>query len=242
MLVFDHVAKSYPGPERRVEVLRDLSFTLDAGDLAIVQGPSGCGKSTLLFTAGAMLPPDRGRVQFGGNGVYGLPRYRRNRLRASSVGFIFQRFHLMPYLTVEENLLWPLRWCADSEQARRRLPELCRRLGLRHRLAHRPAQLSAGEQQRVAVVRALLGEKKLICADEPTGNLDEENADLVIGVLQEEAARGCMVLLVTHQHELAGLGNIHLAMGSDGRVVRTDRNHSQTGERGHDGSERVHGQ
>ncbi len=223
MLSFYHVEKSYLGPEGRVEVLRDLSFSLDAGDLAVVQGPSGCGKSTLLFTAGAMLPPDRGTVTFGKDAVYGLPRFRRNRLRATSVGFIFQRFHLMPYLTVEENLLWPLRGCADGEKARQRLPELCHRLGLRHRLAHRPAQLSAGEQQRVAVARALLGEKMLICADEPTGNLDEENADLVIEVLHQEASRGCMILLVTHQHELAGLGNIHLAMGRDGQVVRTER-------------------
>ncbi len=223
MLSLQNIDKSYNGPEGEVAVLRDLNLKLESGDLAVVQGPSGCGKSTLLFTAGAMLPPERGKVFLMNDSVYDMPRPRRNGLRADTVGFIFQRFHLMPYLTVEENILWPLRWCSNGARLRRRLPELSQRLGIQHRFAHRPAQLSAGELQRVAVARALIGEKKLICADEPTGNLDEDNAGLVIDVLHEEADRGCMVLLVTHQHELAGLGNIHLAMGLDGKIVRTER-------------------
>ena len=219
MLGFEAVSKSYPGPDGAVPVLRDLSFVMHPGDLAVVQGPSGCGKSTLLFTAGAMMPPERGAVRFADQSVYGISRARRHRLRGTSVGFIFQRFHLIPYLNVEQNILWPLRWSANPVQAARRLPELARRLEIRHRLTHRPAQLSAGEQQRVAVARALLGRKALICADEPTGNLDEVNAAIVFDVLKDEAARGAIVLLVTHQHRLIGLGNTRIQWSHDGPVI-----------------------
>ncbi len=215
MLALRNINKAYQGPLGRVEVLRDFELTLKPGDLAVIQGASGCGKSTLLFTAGAMLPPDRGSVMLMEDSIYAMSRARRCRLRAEAVGFIFQRFHLIPYLTVAQNILWPLRWRALGTEAGQRLAAVSDRLGIRHRFEHRPDQLSAGELQRVAVARALMGDKKLICADEPTGNLDEANAAIVIDVLREEAERGCMVLLVTHQRELASLGNVYLDLGTD---------------------------
>ncbi len=219
MLSFEKVYKSYPGPEGRVDVLRGIDLSLNQGDLAVVRGPSGCGKSTLLFTAGTMLPPERGRVTFGGMSVYDAPRFRRNSVRGTSVGFIFQRFHLIPYLNVEENILWPLRWSRkDASELKKNLPGLAGRLGIRKRFAHLPCQLSTGEQQRVAVARALLGGKKLICADEPTGNLDDENAALVVEVLKDEASKGSVVLLVTHQRELSGLGNVYLEFNGGGKL------------------------
>lgn len=214
MLVLEDIAKSYPGPGGPVEVLNGLSLHVQPGELAVIQGPSGCGKSTLLFIAGAMLPPDKGRVCFAEQQPYTFSRARRNRFRADVVGFIFQRFHLIPYLSVEDNLRWPLRWSDDPARHGRRIPELGDRLGIRHRFAHRPAQLSAGEQQRVAVARALLGNKQLICADEPTGNLDDENAALIRETLREEAGRGRIVLLVTHHQEWAARSDVLLRLNT----------------------------
>ena len=220
MLTLDSVSKSYRGPAGPVPVLREVDLQFSPGDLAVINGPSGCGKSTLLFTAGAMMPPDRGAVQLAGRSLYQLSRARRHQVRGTSVGFIFQRFHLVPYLSVEDNILWPLRWSENPAQAARGLPALARRLLIGDRLQHRPAQLSAGEQQRAAVARALIGQKSLICADEPTGNLDDDNAVIVDEILKEEAARGAIVLLVTHQRNLVGLGNVHIEWMADGPVVR----------------------
>ncbi len=127
-------------------------------------------------------------------------------------------FHLIPYLDVEANLRWPLRWCADPGKHIPRIAELGERLGIRHRFAHRPAQLSAGEQQRVAIARALLGDKPLICADEPTGNLDDESAALVKDTLVQETQQGRMVLLVTHHKEWAAHSQVRLHLPHPGTV------------------------
>lgn len=216
MLSVDAVHKAYDGPAGRAEVLRGIDLRLEPGELAVIRGPSGCGKSTLLFTAGAMLPPDTGRVTLNGKDLYALSRGRRHALRAAAVGFVFQRFHLMPYLTVAENILWPLRWHPDPAPGERRLPELVDRLGLGPRLQHRPAQLSAGEQQRVAIARALAGNKRLVCADEPTGNLDEGNAAVILDMFKEEAERGVMILLVTHHEVPAGYASLELRMNPEG--------------------------
>ena len=198
MLLFENIQKTFPGPEGPVEVLKDVNFTVHCGKMTVIQGPSGSGKSTLLFTAGAMLPPDSGSILFDGQSIYDLSISKRNRFRGTSVGFVFQRFHLIPYLNVEENLLWALRRSKDLKTEMKRLPGLASDLGIQHRLKHRPAQLSAGEQQRVAVARALIGNKKLICADEPAGNLDKENAEIVIRHLRIFAENGGAVLMATH--------------------------------------------
>lgn len=214
MLIFEDVTKSYPGPGGRIEVLAGLNLRVRAGELAVVQGASGCGKSTLLFIAGGLLRPDRGTVRFADRTPYSLSNARRNRFRAANVGFIFQRFHLIPYLSVEENVRWPLHWSDDPIRDGRRIPELCEKLGFHRRLGHLPAQLSVGEQQRVAVARALLGDRKLICADEPTGNLDETNSRLIAEILREEADRGCTVLFVTHEKRWASMADLHLRLDS----------------------------
>lgn len=212
MLRLENIHKSFQGPIGPVQVLAGLDLEVRPGELAVVEGPSGCGKSTLLFIAGAMSPPDQGRVQFAGIDPYALNPAARNRFRANRIGFVFQRFHLIPYLDVEANLRWPLRWCADSEKQIPRIAELGERLGIRHRFAHRPAQLSAGEQQRVAIARALLGDKALICADEPTGNLDDENAGLVKDTLIQETQKGRIVLLVTHHKEWAAHSQVRVRL------------------------------
>ena len=214
MLQLENIHKSFLGPTGAVPVLAGLSLVVQPGQLAVIEGPSGCGKSTLLFIAGAMSPPDKGTVQFDDVDPYALTPAARNRFRANRVGFVFQRFHLIPYLDVEANLCWPLRWCPHPERHVARLAELGERLGIRHRFAHRPAQLSAGEQQRVAIARALLGDKPLICADEPTGNLDDESAALVKDTLVQETQHGRMVLLVTHHKEWAAYSQVRVRLST----------------------------
>ena len=210
MICFDDVSKRYYGPGGRVDVIANLSFKVSAGEMAVICGPSGCGKSTLLFMAGAMLAPTEGSVTCEQHDIYSRTSGWRNRFRRTSVGFIFQRFHLIPYLNAEQNILWSLRWSADSAKSARRLPELARTLGIAHILAHYPHQLSAGEQQRVAAARAILGEKKIICADEPTGNLDEQNASLVMEAIRNEAQRGSTVLLATHDSDMFDMGHTRI--------------------------------
>ena len=191
--------KSYPtrwgGP---VAALRGIDLTLRPGDFLALRGPSGCGKTTLLLCAGALLRPDSGAVRIGGSDPYGLPAGARSAFRAAKVGFVFQSFHLVPYLSVLDNVLL----CALAGGAHAGLGSkalaLLEKFGLAHRLLHRPAELSIGEQQRVALVRAVAGGARLILADEPTGNLDAGNGRILLDHLTDFAAGGGAVLMVTH--------------------------------------------
>jgi putative ABC transport system ATP-binding protein len=221
MLQIQNVTKKYSARRSEVTAVEQLSIHLQPGDLAVVHGHSGSGKSTLLFMAGGMLPPDSGSVTFQNQQIYQWPTYRRNRFRNHSIGFIFQRFHLIPYLSVRENIRLPLHLQpnATSRAAETKLIEsIACRLQIDQRLNHLPAALSVGEQQRVAVARSIIGKKQLILADEPTGNLDTENAEIVAKVLKEESSRGRIVMVVTHDPSLLTLGNISLCLKNGRRV------------------------
>jgi putative ABC transport system ATP-binding protein len=206
MLKIEHVSKVYRKGAAAVTAAENICLELEAGDFAVIHGPSGSGKSTLLLMAGGMLEPDSGSVLFGEDDIYKWPGRKRNLHRKQAVGFIFQRFHLLPYLSVADNIRVPL-----ALQGRGReeiaVEEVARRLKVEHRLEHQPAELSVGEQQRVAVARAIIGDKRVILADEPTGNLDEENVRVVGDVLKQESESGRIVALVTHNTSLRGLGN-----------------------------------
>jgi putative ABC transport system ATP-binding protein len=214
MLKIEHASKAYRKHGQTVTAVEDVSLELEPGNFVIVHGPSGSGKSTLLLMAGGMLPPDAGSVSFNEADVYRWPSRKRNGYRKQAVGFIFQRFHLVPYLSVADNIRMPL-----VLQGRGGEPglveEVAERLSIGHRLGHRPAELSVGEQQRVAVARAIVGDKQVILADEPTGNLDEENVRIVGKVLKQESERGRIVALVTHNALLRNLGDrsFHLDQG-----------------------------
>jgi ABC-type lipoprotein export system ATPase subunit len=171
--------------------------SVDSGEFVAVVGPSGCGKTTLLLVAGGLLRPDSGQVTIDGADPYSLSTEQRARFRAERIGFVFQQFHLVPYLNVLDNVLAPALVTGDPT-ARQRADGLVQRFGLADRVRHRPGQLSTGERQRVALARALLNEPKVILADEPTGNLDGENRDEVLKALQAFANEGGAVLLVTH--------------------------------------------
>ena len=174
----------------------DVSLRVEQGQFVAVQGPSGCGKSTLLLIAGGLLSPNSGRVKIDGCDPYELSANERAQFRATKIGFVFQQFHLVPYLSVLDNVL-AASIATQRPDARSRARELLKHFGLEHRSDHVPAELSTGERQRTALARALLNRPKLLLADEPTGNLDRENAEIVFSHLVEFARDGA-VLLVTH--------------------------------------------
>ena len=197
MLRITELAKAYHGTGKTVRALDAVTLQVMPGELVAVQGPSGCGKTTLLLIAGGLLRPDSGQVHLANQDPYALAPDARARFRAAHLGFVFQQFHLVPYLSVLDNILAPTlaRPLAD---ARQRAADLARHFGLAERQDHVPAELSTGERQRTALARALLHKPGLLLADEPTGNLDEASGKAVLGHLAEFAAAGGSVLVVTH--------------------------------------------
>ena len=182
---------------RKVVAVDDVSVKLAPKDFVAVHGPSGCGKSTLLMMAGGLMQPDTGSVTIGDQSIYDLSRGERGKFRLETVGFVFQQFHLIPYLNVLENVLVP-QISTNVTDGRERAISLLTSMGLVDRLEHLPSQLSVGEQQRVALARAVITEPTLILADEPTGNLDTENGRIVLEFLRDFAKNGGMVLMVSH--------------------------------------------
>ncbi len=204
LLEIDQLKKTYQTGSETVQAVDGVSLNLKAGQFVAVQGPSGCGKTTLLLVAGALLAPDSGTVRIAGENPYDLPADQRARFRAKQVGFVFQQFHLVPYLSILENVLAPSLAVESSEaELHNRAAQLIADFGLEHRQHHVPGQLSTGERQRTALARALLNGPSLLLADEPTGNLDQENAAIVLGHLAAFAKNGGAVLMVTHDPEAA---------------------------------------
>jgi putative ABC transport system ATP-binding protein len=191
------VTRRFTTAGREVLALADCSLTLDAGTLTALQGPSGSGKTTLLLMAGALLRPSAGQVRVAGQEPYAMSAEVRAGFRARHIGFVFQQYHLLPYLNLLDNVLAPsLAW--SRPKAAERARELLVRFGLGDRLMHVPSALSAGERQRGALARALLNEPALVLADEPTGNLDAASAQLILTELSTFAQNGGTVLMATH--------------------------------------------
>jgi putative ABC transport system ATP-binding protein len=213
----ESLTRTYPSGEREITVLRDITFELEAGRMLAITGPSGSGKSTLLGLLAGLDRPTSGRVLLDGHDLSRLGEDERARIRADGVGFVFQSFHLIPTLTARENVQVPLE--LRGEDPGSRADELLRRVGLADRAHHYPAQLSGGEQQRVAVARAFVNRPKLLFADEPTGNLDAANGQNVVALLAElNQELGTTVVLVTHEPELAERAHRVLRL-RDGAVV-----------------------
>jgi putative ABC transport system ATP-binding protein len=198
----ESLTRTYVSGGREITVLRDIAFDLEAGGVLAVTGPSGSGKSTLLGLLAGLDRPTRGRVVLDGHDLAALTEDDRARVRAEAVGFVFQSFHLIPTLTARENVQVPLE--LRGEDGRVRATELLERVGLGDRGHHYPAQLSGGEQQRVAVARAFAHRPKILFADEPTGNLDAANGQNVVSLLGElNRELGTTLVLVTHEADLA---------------------------------------
>jgi len=198
------LTKTFAGGDNAVRVLRGASLAAAAGESIAIMGPSGSGKSTLLHCVGTLEPPTAGSVRIDGTDPFALREAQIARFRNASIGFVFQDHHLLPQYTVLENTLLPTVAFAGSGDGEERARDLLDRVGLGHRLLHRPAELSGGERQRVAIARALINEPGLLLCDEPTGNLDGRTADAVADLLLELHADAQNVLLVvTHSPRLA---------------------------------------
>ena len=200
------LTKTYAKAADRVEVLRGISFDLAAGESLAITGPSGSGKSTLLHIVGTLDEPTSGEVRIAGTEPFALPEPELARFRNRTVGFVFQDHHLLPQYSVLENVLIPtLPYPSVDDDPSRHALELLERVGLSHRLEHRPAELSGGERQRVAVARALINRPALLLCDEPTGSLDQATAAAVGDLLLElHASEPTILVVVTHSLELAG--------------------------------------
>jgi putative ABC transport system ATP-binding protein len=217
MLEFKNVSKRFDGAQGKVTALKDVSFSVEPKELLAIRGPSGCGKTTLLLAAGGLLRPSGGRISLDGQDPYELSPEQRSKLRAQMIGFVFQQFHLIPYLTVRQNIL-TASLALPGKDAPARAREIIHHFGLDDRVDHVPAQLSTGERQRTALARAVLNKPKLILADEPTGNLDEDNAQIVFGYLSQYVDDGGCVLLVTHDARAAEHATRTLQM-REGQIV-----------------------
>ncbi len=219
ILVAEGVRKVYRSGGDEVVALHGLDLEVDRGEFVAVMGPSGSGKTTLLNCLSGLDEIDAGRVLVEGRSIHELGDAERTRHRASSMGFIFQAFNLIPVFTATENVELPLLLNRVPEQeARLRARETLGRVGLEHRLDRRPPELSGGEQQRVAVARALAGSPTLVWADEPTGNLDSEMAASVMELLAELHDEGLSIVLVTHDAGVAARADRLLTV-RDGRLV-----------------------
>ena len=214
------LAKSFALGGREVPVLHGIDFGIERGEFVAVTGASGSGKSTLLHILGGLDRPSAGSYRFDGRDMSALDDDERSRLRASHIGFVFQAFHLLPQLSVLENVALPFRYAPagarDARDARDRAAAALAGVGLSHRLAHRPAELSGGEMQRAAIARAIVGEPELVLADEPTGNLDSATGTQILDVLCALNEAGTTLVLVTHDADVAARAGRRLHL-KDGR-------------------------
>jgi len=214
------LVKDYPGDGATTSVLKGVDFSVARGELCAVAGPSGAGKTTLLYLLGGLARPNRGEVWVGGQPIFQLDDNALSALRNRQLGFVFQYHHLLPEFDATDNVALPLRVGGlTASEARRRSRAMLKSIGLGHRLGHRPGELSGGEQQRVAVARALAMGPSVVLADEPTGNLDKANSDAVFALLRQAAHEGGQaVVMVTHNAELARKAD-RLVRMEDGAIL-----------------------
>lgn len=203
LLEVQHISKTYGIGETAVHALRDVTFSVPKGEFVVIVGESGSGKSTLLNLVGALDVPTSGKVIVDGKDIFSMKEQNRTIFRRRNIGFIFQSFHLIPELTVEQNIIFPV--LLDYQKPNQSyLEELLTVLNLKERRNHLPSQLSGGQQQRVAIGRALITRPSLILADEPTGNLDTQNSSEVIALLKEASRKyEQTIMMITHSRSLA---------------------------------------
>ena len=213
-----HISRVFPMPSGPVTAVADVTLRIAPGDHIAIRGPSGCGKSTLLHMLGCVETPTSGTLLFTGNDVTKLSDRQRSLLRLRSIGFVFQRFYLLPMLTAAENVELPQSEANVSKAERRgRTKELLEYVGLASRADHRPSELSGGEMQRVAIARALANRPGLLLADEPTGELDRATGEQIAALLDRVNADGTAMVIVTHDPALAERSTRVLSM-RDGRI------------------------
>jgi len=211
------ISKSYQRGSEQVHALREVDFSIQAGEFVSIVGPSGSGKSTLLHLLGLLETPSSGRIQIDGREMSGLKEPDLVKMRRGSIGFIFQQFLLLPTLTVRENIELPLLFSKQKVKPGR-IAEIMDLLGLSSRSNHLPHQLSGGEMQRVSIGRSLINEPKIIMADEPTGNLDSATSEKIFTLFKKLNADGLSLVIVTHNIDLAGMATRMIKL-RDGEIV-----------------------
>jgi putative ABC transport system ATP-binding protein len=218
-----NLIKQYGSGDAAVLAVRDMSAAVEAGEFVAVMGESGSGKSTLLAMLGALNTPTSGRLEVDGIDVYALGPEQRADFRREFLGFVFQSFHLIPYLTLAENVMLPLAVVpASRKQKREMAAEALARVGLAGKGDRLPSQISGGEQERVAIARAIVNEPPILLADEPTGNLDSKTSAAVMALLEKLNREGMTIVMVTHSPECARHARRILRV-ADGVIVEEDR-------------------
>jgi putative ABC transport system ATP-binding protein len=221
MIQINKVTKTFPAEEIDYDIyaLDEIDFSVKDGEFVTIIGPSGSGKSTLLFTIGGLMEPTFGNIILNDVDLYNLKATERARLRRERIGFVFQTFNLLTYLNCIENVALPAIMSGNSQaDAFRNAEMILVRLGLKERLGHHPMKLSVGERQRVAIARSLINGPEVILADEPTGNLDPATADDVMNLFKELNREGQTIIMVTHDHNLAGQGKRTITL-NDGELA-----------------------
>ncbi|KUR79732.1 ABC transporter ATP-binding protein [Novosphingobium sp. FSW06-99] len=219
MIRLQNIQRRYISDSVETTALADIDLDVEAGEFLAIMGPSGCGKSTLLNTLGTVDRPTSGHYWFAGQDLARRDEAALARFRAETLGFVFQSFNLIDELTIQENIELGLTYRKDAPGDRReRVAAAMDRVGVSHRARHFPHQLSGGQQQRAAIARAIIGEPKLILADEPTGNLDSENGAQVMDILTSLNAEGATIVMVTHSPAHADMARRRIDM-LDGRIV-----------------------
>lgn len=218
MIELQAIERRYRSEEVETTALAGIDLAIAEGEFVAIMGPSGCGKSTLLNTLGTIDRPTSGRYLFGERDLAQLPESDLARFRAASLGFVFQSFNLIDELTIEENVALGLAYRKDVTDRKARVAVAMDRTGIAHRARHFPHQLSGGQQQRAAIARAIVGDPKLILADEPTGNLDTANGEQVMNILTTLNDSGSTIVMVTHSPSHADMAKRRIDM-LDGRII-----------------------
>jgi putative ABC transport system ATP-binding protein len=228
VIVAENLGKTYRTGKLEVHALRSVSFSVAAGEFVSIVGPSGSGKSTLFYSLGGLTRPSTGRLFIDGVDFASLSDAERTRLRKHKIGFVFQKFNLLPTLSAMDNILLAHEIASGTQKLDKTYFEsLTELLGISERLNHRPSELSGGEQQRVAIARALISRPAIVLADEPTGNLDSQNSDAVLAVLRRSNQElKQTVMMITHNPEAAAVGDRILHM-RDGHLLETETQAAQ---------------
>lgn len=219
LVELENIVKTYKQADRNIEVLKGISLSIDSGEFIALQGPSGSGKSTLMHILGLLDRPSKGRYLLRQQDVSALSDNALSTIRNRTVGFIFQTFYLIPYVSAVENVMLPgLYSRTAARELRHRAEQILDQLGLGDRINFRPSQLSGGQQQRVAMARALVNDPRLLLADEPTGQLDSQTSGEIMRLIAEIHEQGRTVVLVTHDDEIAGYARRRIRL-SDGLIT-----------------------
>lgn len=211
--------KTYGSGESQVNALRGINLTISRGEFVALVGPSGCGKSTLLNMLGAMDTPSKGKVELDGQELGQLNEDKLTNIRLKSIGFIFQTFNLLPLMSALDNVMLPMKLNGKGKRvSRKNALELLEQVGLKERIMHFPAKMSGGQRQRVAIARAMANHPTIILADEPTGNLDSENGEIIMNILKDLNKKGHTIIMVTHNSDLAEQAGKIIQM-KDGQII-----------------------